>query len=364
MTTNAAMQNSESITIEKILQTLGPLVTSAHSCESAIAPLTAVKSTDSAGAGHITFVTQSRYIEKALSSDASVICFPEKEREAVTKSMAKSTRPHFFSKNPELAMRETLNAFFQKTPYVNTDNESPIHPTAVLHPSAQIGAGVRIGPFAVIGKNVTIGENAAIGAHAVVETGASIGARTVLHPLSYIGHHCTLGADCEIHPHTTIGKEGFGYAHDAQNNHYKIPHTGRVILGDRVHIGSAVTIDRGTFGDTRIDSGAILDNRIHIAHNVEIGMNSIITAGFVIAGSTKIGKNFLTGGGTYVTGHIKVADNVQLAGASVVRKDITEAGAYGGNPLLPMRDYLRAMAFMNKIPQLAKKLRGMIDDET
>lgn len=260
-------------------------------------------------------------------------------------------------------MRETLNGFFQKTPYVNSDCEAPIHATAIIHPSANLGEGVRVGPYAIISKNVTIADGAAIGAHAVVETGATIGRKTVLHPFTYIGHDCVLGAECEIHPSTTIGKEGFGYAHDAQNNHYKIPHTGRVVLGDRVQIGASVTIDRGTFGDTRIDDGAILDNRIHIAHNVEIGANSIITAGFVIAGSSKIGKNFLTGGCTSVTGHIKIADNVQLAGVSVVRKDITKPGAYGGNPLLPMNEFLRAMVFMNNVPKLAKKLRSLVVSE-
>lgn len=363
MANNATKQNSESITIQNILQALGPLVTSAHGCEpgSANLPaLTAVKSSNLATRGHITFVTQPRYLEKALTSEASVICFPEKARETVTQKLGNSSRAYFFSKNPELAMRETLNGFFQKTPYVNSDYEAPIHATAIIHPSAKIGSGVRVGPYAIIGKNVVLADGVVIGAHANVETGATIGSKTVLHPFSYIGHDCVLGAECEIHPSSTIGKEGFGYAHDAQNNHYKIPHTGRVVLGDRVQIGASVTIDRGTFGDTRIDDGAILDNRIHIAHNVEIGANSIITAGFVIAGSSKIGKNFLTGGCTAVTGHIKIADNVQLAGASVVRKDISKPGAYGGNPLLPMNEFMRAMVFMNNVPKLAKKLRSLV----
>jgi UDP-3-O-[3-hydroxymyristoyl] glucosamine N-acyltransferase len=264
-------------------------------------------------------------------------------------------RAYFFSREPELAMRETIQSFFKATPYINSDFESLVHPTAIVHPAAKLAAGVRIGPYSVVSKDVVIGEHAVVGAHCVVESGASIGACTVLHPFVYVGPACDIGTDCEINPHTVIGKEGFGYAHDTKNNHYRIPHTGRVIIGDRVHLGSSVNVDRGTFADTRIESGAILDNRIQVSHNAVIGANSIITAGFVIAGSSKVGRNFLAGGNTAITGHIELCDNVQLSALSVVRKSITKSGAYGGNPLMPMRDYLRFTAALLKIPQLIKK---------
>ncbi|CAN5405251.1 UDP-3-O-(3-hydroxymyristoyl)glucosamine N-acyltransferase [soil metagenome] len=358
-------------TINQILQRLGPLVTSTHgllanaSATGTGITIHSVNSPDFAGPGQVGFVTQPKYLEKALASTASVLCFPEKSKNVVVARIESGGTPraYFFSKEPELAMRETIQSFFQTTPYINQDFETPVHPTAVIHPEAQLGRGVRIGPFAVISKHVVIGDEAVVGAHTVIESRSKIGARTVLHPFVYIGPSCDVGADCEINPHTVIGKEGFGYAHDTKNNHYRIPHTGRVIIGDRVHLGSSVTVDRGTFADTRIEAGAILDNRIQISHNAVIGENAIITAGFVIAGSSKVGRNFLTGGNTAVTGHIELCDNVQLAALSVVRKNITKPGAYGGNPLMPMRDYMRFLAAQMKLPLLVKKFKGDLGDD-
>ncbi len=357
------------VTINKITEALGSLVTSTHfapekngsSGESLI--IFSVSSPDSAGPEQVAFVTQQKYFEKALQGSARVLCFPENTREVISKRLTgPAFRPHFFSKEPELAMRETIQKFFQTTPYINRDFKELIHPTAIVHPKAEIASTTRIGPYAVVASGVVAGADSVIGAHTVVETGTKIGARTVLHPHVYVGPTCDIGDDCEINPFTVVGKEGFGYAHDKQNNHYRIPHTGRVIIGNRVQIGSNVNVDRGTFADTRIDTGAILDNRIQISHNVVIGANSVITAGFTAAGSAKIGKNFLTGGNSSVTGHIEICDGVQLAALSVVRKPITQPGAYGGNPLLPMRDYIRMSAALAKLPQLVRKFRAVLSD--
>lgn len=359
-------------TLERILEALGPLVTTRHLVDATTTEIRSVNSPADASAHQIAFVTQSKYLEKALTGSASALCFPESARELVTRRMTgPNVRPYFFSHEPELAMRQTIQTFFQTTPYTNRDfdtetkNSGGVHPTAIVHSSAKLAAGIRVGPYCVISSGVTIEDSVVIGAHTVIESNTKIGPRSVLHPFVYVGPRCDIGADCEINPHTTIGKEGFGYAHDKKNNHYRIPHTGRVIIGDRVHLGSSVNVDRGTFADTEIRSGAILDNRIQISHNAVIGENAVITAGFVVAGSTKIGRNFLTGGNTSVTGHIELCDNVNLAALSVVRKSITKPGAYGGNPLLPMRDYIRFTSALSKLPELFKKLqRGKGDSST
>lgn len=341
-------------TLQRILESLGALITTQHNLDDAPIEIRAVNSPADAGLGQIAFVTQTKYLEKALSGSASALCFPESARDVVTQRMSGRTQPYFFSHEPEFSMRQTIQTFFQTTPYINQDFGS--HSTALVHPTAKLGSNVSLGPYCVIAAGVTLGDSVVIGSHTLVETGSKIGARSVLHPFVYVGPRCDIGDDCEINPHTTIGKEGFGYAHDKKNNHYRIPHTGRVILGDRVHLGSSVNVDRGTFADTEIKSGAILDNRIQVSHNAVIGENAVITAGFVVAGSTKIGKNFLTGGNTSITGHIELCDNVQLAALSVVRKSITKPGAYGGNPLLPMRDYMRFTASLVKLPDLLKKI--------
>jgi UDP-3-O-[3-hydroxymyristoyl] glucosamine N-acyltransferase len=357
--------------IRAITEKLGSLVTSKHWAPENKAEnketagnsieISSVNSPEFANAGQVAFVTRDKYLESSFQSLASVLCFPESARELVSKRLSGETfRPHFFSKEPELAMRETIQNFFQRTPYVNRDFSALIHPTAIIHPDTVVASTVRIGPYAVIAKGVEIGHDAVIAAHTIVETGSKIGARTVLHPFVYVGPTCDIGDDCEINPSSVIGKEGFGYAHDLKNNHHRIPHTGRVIIEDRVHIGANVNVDRGTFENTRICHGAILDNRVQISHNAVVGTNSVITAGFIVAGSSKIGKNFLTGGNSSVTGHIEVCDNVQLAALSVVRKSITKSGAYGGNPLMPMRDYMRMSAALAKLPQLLKEFRALL----
>ncbi|MDX9730945.1 MAG: UDP-3-O-(3-hydroxymyristoyl)glucosamine N-acyltransferase [Bdellovibrionales bacterium] len=360
-TKNAPLKNAvvsqTPVSLKAIVSFLGTLATSFHEEGASETSVRAVSSPDLATQDDLVFISQPQLLEQSLLSPAKAFCFHEKLRDTVTtKAEQLAQRPHFFSREPERAMRETIQEFFQKTPYVNRDTEILIHPTAVLHPTAHIGDGVRVGPYAVIAKDVVLEHGASIGAHCVIETGAHIGARTVIHPLVYIGHSCSIGVDCEIHPSSVIGKEGFGYAHDAKNNHYRIPHLGRVVIGDRVHLGANVTIDRGTFGETRIDSGAILDNRVHLAHNVTVGENSIITSGFSVAGSSKIGRNFLTGGNSSVTGHVEICDNVQIAGVSVVRKSISTPGAYGGNPLVSLKDSIRMNVALTKLPSLLKAL--------
>lgn len=347
------------VSLKQVVEHLGPLVSS-HSWD-AKAPnndlyFNFVSAPDLASAEDLVFVSNSKHIETALNSKAKAICLPDSFRSTLEERTPALQKLVFYSPEPERAMRETIQRFFLKTPYVNSDEPSLRHPTAIIHAEAVVSPSARIGAYAIIARGAKIGDDAIIASHCVIEIEAQIGPRTVIHPFVYIGHHTEIGADCEIHPHSAIGKEGFGYAHDLKGRHYRIPHQGKVVLEDGVHLGSTATIDRGTFGETRIGKGAILDNRIHIAHNVSIGAGSIITAGFNVAGSTKIGRGFVCGGNTSVTGHIEICDGVQLAGVSVVRKSISKPGAYGGNPLMPMREFMRMNLALSKLPSLLKSL--------
>ncbi|MCM2280857.1 MAG: UDP-3-O-(3-hydroxymyristoyl)glucosamine N-acyltransferase, partial [Bdellovibrionaceae bacterium] len=245
------------------------------------------------------------------------------------------------------------------SPYTDPVIEN-IHPAAIIHPSARLGAGVRVGPHAVVSAECTIGHNVFIGANAVIEAGSKIGDDSVIHPLVYVGHHTRIGARCEILPNTTLGKEGFGYAHDEKGNHYRIPHQGCVVIDDDVHIGANCSIDRATFGETRIGAGTKLDNQVHIAHNCRIGRNCLLTAKFAIAGSSTIGDMFVAGGSSTVTGHIEISHGVQLAGMSTVTKDITSPGQYGGFPLVPLQDHLKIRAAMVQLPAMRKQLSQLM----
>ncbi|MES2856020.1 MAG: UDP-3-O-(3-hydroxymyristoyl)glucosamine N-acyltransferase [Bdellovibrionota bacterium] len=303
------------------------------------------------------FANNARALKKALASGAKVIGIGKRDR-ALAES-EKTNQTILICSNVELAMARTIKKFFLDTPYVNP-SVSGVHATAIVSPTAEIAKNAKIGPNVFIGAKVKIAEGVFIGANAVIEDGSEIGAGTVIHPLAYIGHSSTIGQRCEILPHAVIGKEGFGYAHDPLGNHYRIPHSGRVILEDDVHVGSGCTLDRGTFEDTRIGSGTKIDNQCHFGHNTSIGKNSVITEGFSVAGSSKIGANFVSGGHAGVVGHLEICDGVQIAGLSGVTKTITKPGAYGGYPLQPLQEFLRTKAAIVNLTKMRKQLSKVV----
>ncbi len=329
-------------------------------------PITAIESPEVAKKNEMTFLATPKALAAGLAGNASVLVVPPKAKEQVFQ--ARNGRTVLIAPNPEKAMALVISEFFRATPYTNIAIKD-VHPTAIIGMNSKIAASARIGPHAFIGANVEIGENAYVGANAVIEDHSVIGASTVIHPLAFIGHSTLIGARCEIHPSAVVGKEGFGYAHDEKFNHTRIPHQGRVVLGDDVHIGACVTIDRGTFGETRIENGVIIDNLVHIAHNNQIGRNSVLTSGFTIAGSSKIGANFVTGGKTVVAGHIEITDNVQVAALSAISKSVLKPGQYGGSPLQPLQAFLKTKAALAHLPQMQKAIKkiskhlGLTDEE-
>jgi UDP-3-O-[3-hydroxymyristoyl] glucosamine N-acyltransferase len=319
--------------------------------------IVSVRSPDNATPDSAVFLATPKSIATGLNSQAGVMVVSRKNREQAEKQL--SDRTLLIASNVELAMASVISDFFLATPYTNR-RTAGIHPTAVIAPDASLGTGVRVGPHAFIGSGVRIGNDVYVGSSSVIEDDTVIGDQTVIHPQVFIGHSTEIGKKCEIHPQSVVGKEGFGYAHDEKGNHFRIPHQGRVIIEDDVHIGACCTIDRATFGETRIETGAKFDNQVHIAHNCRIGRNSLITAGFAVAGSTRIGANFVTGGGSMVTGHIEVCDNVQIAGFSAVRKSIDKAGQYGGNPLLPLKDHLKALTASAQGHEMRKQIQRIL----
>jgi UDP-3-O-[3-hydroxymyristoyl] glucosamine N-acyltransferase len=315
--------------------------------------VTGVSSPDHATPSHAVFLATPKALAQGLNSTAGVLVVGNKFRaEAEAK---RGGRTLVISSSVERAMAAVVSAHFLRTPYTNPALKN-IHPSAVIGKNCEIAEGVRIGPNAFIGNNVKLAAGVYVGANSVIEDETSIGDGTVIHPLVFIGHSTEIGKNCEINPNSVVGKEGFGYAHDERFNHYRIPHQGRVVLEDDVHLGACVTIDRATFGETRIKTGCKFDNNIHVAHNCEIGRNAIITAGFLMGGSSKIGANFLTGGNTMITGHIEVCDNVQLAATTGVAKSLKEPGQYGGQPLVPLQQFIRTKAALAHLPEMRKQL--------
>jgi UDP-3-O-[3-hydroxymyristoyl] glucosamine N-acyltransferase len=308
---------------------------------------------DQADSSSLIFLTDRKHLKAALGSKSRAW--------VVHKSLVGQIPPEIetvlSTPNVALAMASIAQKYFRPKGHHRPVGDSDIHPSAIIASSAELGAGVIVGPGAVISENVKIGSGAIVGANTVIERGAQIGERTHLHPLVFIGHSCVIGADCEIHPHTTIGTEGYGYAQDAQFNHHRITHYGKVVIEDRVHIGAGVQIDRGTFQDSFIGSGTKIDNHCHFAHNIKIGKNSLITAGMIAAGSVTIGSYCVFGGRTSIAGHLSITDRANIAGLSGITKSVTEPGEYGGFPLTSLRDALKVRVATRNLPAMLKQIK-------
>lgn len=296
----------------------------------------------------LVFVSKPDQLEMALKAKAPIIVALKNLN---LPSDSQSTL--FTTSSIQLGMAAILPLFDGKMNRFN--QETKIHPTAFIHPTAHLGKNVGVGPFAVIGEHVKIGDGSTIGAHTVVEAYAEIGDHTLLHPQVFLGSHCIVGARCEIHPHTTIGADGFSFA-PTKGQPKKIPQIGKVVIGDDVEIGANCAIDRAALTETKIGNGTKMDNLCHIAHNVEIGQNCLIAGKFSVAGSSKIGNHFMCGGEVAIGPHVTVCDGVIMAGRSCTTGDITSPGQYGGFPLEPMRDYLKTLSSFTSLTKLRKDM--------
>lgn len=315
----------------------------------------AISDPDEAHPDHLCFAHTPQSIISLNGKSPGIVVLPLK---FMGQKMEFSAEAILYSPLSDWALAEILHSFVRQTPLQPRKSQG-IHASAYIHPSAEIGNGVDIGPFAVIGEGVTIGDGSSVGPHAVIESHASIGENVVVHPHVYIGPDCILSDRVEIQSFTTIGKEGFGYAHNQLGHHRRIPHLGKVILGNDVHIGASCTLDRGTLGNTIIGEGTRIDNQCHIAHNCVIGKHCLITARFTMAGSSEIGDHFVCGGLTTVTGHVKVGHNVRVAALSVISKNLAEAGEYGGYPLQTLKEFLKTKASSTSVPELRKRVNQL-----
>ena len=231
---------------------------------------------------------------------------------------------------------------------------------AQVSDTATLGENVRIGKFTVIEAEVTIGEGSIISDQVFVGHGTKIGINCQLYPGVKIMHACVIGDNCVIHPNTVIGSDGFGFAPQENKTYEKVPQVGNVILEDDVEIGSNCTIDRATMGSTIIRQGVKMDNLIQIAHNVEIGANTVIASQAGIAGSTKIGANCKLGGQSGFSGHLTIADESSFQAQSGIMKKITETGGtYWGSPALDYGKYIRSSIVFRNLPDLAKTVERL-----
>ncbi len=306
----------------------------------------------SADAQALSFAVSPKYREALLASRAGVLVVPPSLQIDAAAQAAVVVTP-----NPYLYFAHLTQWWVARE---RAAAAAPaVHPTAVIDPTARLGARVAVGPYAVVEAGVEVGDDAVIGAHTVIERDAVVGANTRLAPRVQLGARCHIGVRGLVHSGAVIGADGFGFAPDA-GRWVKIEQLGAVRLGDDVEIGANCTIDRGALDDTVLEDGVKLDNLIHIGHNVHIGAHTAMAGCAAVAGSARIGRGCTIGGDAKILGHLTLADGVHISACSVVTRSILQPGTYTG--FFPIDDNARwekNAASLRSLHKLRERVRAL-----
>ncbi len=305
--------------------------------------------------GAVSFLSHPKYLQYIYDTQASIVIL-NKEFILEKPIQKKCT---LIRVDDARATFSTLINFYAKQLFPEKKGiEQPIYAEgATISEAAYIGAFAYIGKGSIVGKNVKIYPNTYIGEN------VKIGENTVIYAGVKIYDYTQIGKNCVIQAGAVIGSDGFGFIPSEQSNYEKIIHIGNVIIEDYVEVGANATIDKATVGSTIIRKGVKLDNLIQIAHNTEVGENTVIAAQTGIAGSTKIGKNCMIGGQVGIIGHIKIEDEVKIAAQSGIGNDIKIKGAIvQGSPALPIGDYKKSYVLFKNLPSIKKELDQLKKD--
>ncbi len=238
-----------------------------------------------------------------------------------------------------------------------------IHPTAVIGEAVHLGADVSIGPWVVVGDRTWLGDGVVLQAGVVLAADVHIGARTVVQANSTIHDRTVIGEDCLIHSGVVLGDEGFGFVPTTDGTWYKMPQVGRVVLGDRVEVGSNSTIDRGALSDTVIGSGTKIDNLVQIGHGCRIGENCLLAGQVGLAGGVELANNVTLGGQVGVSNHVKVGTGVMAAAKTGIANDVAAHSQVMGYPAIPLATFRKASAIFRRLPEIYKLVKHLTPND-
>lgn len=299
--------------------------------------------------GALTFLANPKYTPHIYSTKASITIVNktfEPEEDITTTLIKVDDAYKSFSKLLEYYNQVKLNKFGVEQP-------------SFIATSSSYGENIYVGAFSYIGENVTIGDNVKIFPNVYIGDNVTVGDNTIVFAGAKVYSECVIGKHCVVNSGAIIGADGFGFAPNEKGEYQKVPQTGNVILEDFVDIGAATTIDRATLGSTIIRQGVKLDNQIQIAHNVEIGKNTVIAAQTGIAGSTKIGANCQIGGQVGIVGHIVIGDNVKIQAQSGIGRNVKDNEVLQGSPALAYGDYNKSYVHFKNLPKIVKKFNDI-----
>jgi UDP-3-O-[3-hydroxymyristoyl] glucosamine N-acyltransferase len=305
---------------------------------------------EEANAGSLSFLANPKYEQYLYTTNASVVIV---NNDLVLNGPPKTTL---------LRVGNAYSAFSLLLEKYNTLklNKSGIEQPSYIHPSAKIGENVYVGAFAYIGPDAGIGNNCKIYPGVYIADNVKIGNKVTLFPGVKIYFDCVLGDNVIIHSGAVIGSDGFGFAPESNGTYKKISQIGNVIVEDDVEIGANTTVDRATMGSTIIRKGVKLDNLLQIAHNVEIGANTVVAAQTGISGSTKIGENCIIGGQVGIVGHVSIAKGSQIQAQSGIGRTLKEEGKkWAGSPAVPYSNNMRSQVVINRLPELEKRINEL-----
>lgn len=253
-----------------------------------------------------------------------------------------------------------FTVLLQEYQKILVQNKKGVEQPSFINPTAEIGEDVYIGAFAYIGERCKIGNNSKIYPNVSISDSCVIGENCTIYSGATIYHNTIIGNNCTIHANAVIGADGFGFAPQADGTFVAIPQLGNVVLEDNVSIGANTTVDRATMGSTILREGVKIDNLVQIAHNVEIGKNTVIAAQTGISGSSKIGENCMIGGQAGLAGHISVANNTILMAKSGITKSVSKSGRImSGSPAQDNHDNLKSQVLYKNLPKIEQRLQAV-----
>jgi UDP-3-O-[3-hydroxymyristoyl] glucosamine N-acyltransferase len=303
-----------------------------------------------AGPGELTFVSNPKYAAAARSTKAAAVI--------VAENFPKIPAAMLRCKDPYLSFARALELFHQPPRYA-----PGVHPTAIVHGTAKVGAKAHIGPYVVIDEDVEIGTNAVLLAHVVIYRGVRIGSNFFAHARATVRENCRIGNNVLLQNGVVIGADGFGFAKTPEGHWHKIPQPAPVVIEDDVEVQANSCIDRASVGETRIGRGVKVDNLVQVGHGSQVGPDALLCAQVGLAGSTEIGARAILTGQVGVVGHCKIGEAAIVTPQSGVAHDIPANALVSGAPAVDHRVWLKYSAILPRLPEIARAVRSKSQKE-
>jgi UDP-3-O-[3-hydroxymyristoyl] glucosamine N-acyltransferase len=317
--------------------------------------ITGVAGIEDAQPGELTFLVNRKYRPALVTTRASAILIAKDE--PLSGHPPQPRIAALRSANPYLDFARAIDLFHPAPHYPPS-----VHPTAVIAPSAKIGAAAHVGPYCYIADDVEIGANAVLHSFVAIYQGAHIGDDFFAHSHACVRENCRIGNRVVLQNGAVVGSDGFGFAPESNGHWHKMRQSGITVVEDDVEIQAHSTIDRATVGRTRIGRGSKIDNLVLIGHACDIGEDTLLCGQVGLAGSTTIGNRCILAGQVGSAGHLTIGDGATLSAQSGVPADVPVGAVYSGYPAMDNLAWRKSVAVFNRLPELQKELRKLREE--